>query len=86
MRVLIQVRGRPVELGAVRLPLGLRAQDLRRAFGQAREVHLDRRKGDRLAVAQHADVELPPFDVLLDQGRVVHLFVDLDDPLHQRAP
>ena len=34
-------------------------------------------------VAQHADVELPPLDVLLGQGGVVQLLPDVGHPLHQ---
>ena len=44
--------------------------------GQAGEIHLDGREGQRLRVAQHADVELAALDVLLDQGGVVDLLVD----------
>ena len=51
------------------LPLRLGVEDARRPLGQPGEVHLDRREGLGLAVAQDADVELPALDVLLGQGR-----------------
>ncbi len=36
-----------------------------------------------LGVAEDADVDLPPLDVLLDQHRVIEVRVELVDPLHQ---
>src|SRR5262249_28546564 len=49
---------------------------------QAGEVHLNRGEGDRLAVAQYADVELAALDVLLDQRGVADLLVDGADAVH----
>ena len=74
----------PLVLGAVLRPLGLAVEHARGPLGQAGEVHLDRREGERVAVAQDADVELAPFDVLLGQGRVVELLVDGDAPASSR--
>ncbi len=75
-------RLRPLVLGAVLLPFGLGAQDARLALGKAGEVHLDRRQGERLPVAENADVQLAPFDVLLDEGTVLDFLVNRDHPFH----
>jgi hypothetical protein len=56
---------------------------LRRALGQAREVELDHRQRLGLAVAEHRDVHLAAFDVLLDQDRRVELLLQLVDALHE---
>ena len=67
----------------VLLPLDLGARDLRRACRQLGEVELHDRQRLGLVVAEHGDVELAAFDVLLDQGRGVELGVDVVDALHQ---
>ena len=48
-----------------------------------REVELDGRQGLRLMVAEHAHVDLPALDVLLDEHGVVELGVELIDALHE---
>src|SRR2546428_10746002 len=54
-------------------PLHLGARDAGRALRKVREVELDGRQGFRLVVAEHARVDLPTVDVLLDKHGVVEL-------------
>src|SRR5512138_44791 len=50
--------------------------DLEAAFLEPREIHLDRRERDELAIAHDADVELPPLDVLLSERGVAEGALD----------
>ena len=59
--------------------------ELARVVGQAGEVHFNRRKGDRRAVAQNADVKLAAVDEFLDERGAIEGLLDHADPLHHAA-
>ena len=85
-QVLGGVRGDAV-LGLVALvPLHLARGDRGERLGERAEHHLPHRQARQALVAEHADVQLAPLDVLLDQRIGLHLLVhELDALLELRG-
>ncbi len=78
-------RGDAVLLLIIAVPLHLARGDRRMALGQRAEGHLPHRQHLEALVADHAHIELAPFDVLLDQRIRVGLLVDERDAFLETA-